>query len=98
MVLQPLDDLWSELKSSWRNARRGDTKGVHQLRVTSRRIIAALEFVRAVFENDDASQLRRRLGKLLRRVGEVRDIHVQRSLSRTLPSSSDLKNFRRYLK
>src|SRR5258705_13081322 len=58
------------------HARAGTVEGVHQLRVATRRMRAALVMFRDVLPRRAAATLERELAALGRKVGAVRDLHV----------------------
>jgi CHAD domain-containing protein len=54
----------------------GDTQAIHQARVASRRLRETLPLVRAVLDDDDVDQLQRRMRRLTRLLGPVRELDV----------------------
>ena len=69
-------------------AKKPQAEAVHQFRTTSRRIEAILEAVAAEPDRNQR-KLMRRLAKLRRRAGRVRDMDVQMALLRTLKIGRD---------
>lgn len=64
--------------------RRGNSEGVHELRVASRRIRAALDTFEPAFDTAVSEPLREELGWLARSLGPARDLHVVRERLRVL--------------
>jgi CHAD domain-containing protein len=66
---------------SWKAARsRLDESAVHDLRVAARRFVASLFLLQAVTESKSAGRLRRRLKRLVRNFGLLRDLQVHKSI------------------
>ncbi|MGA9120278.1 MAG: CHAD domain-containing protein [Bacteroidota bacterium] len=53
---------------------------VHDLRVATRRLIAAIDLVRPVLSQVQVDRMRRRLRRLLRSFGPLRDLEIQKAL------------------
>lgn len=72
-----------------RTQRRPTEKAVHDLRVSTRRLIALLDIIREILPEPDTLIARRRMKRLLTALSEFRDVHVQiimvRSLVRSFP-------------
>jgi CHAD domain-containing protein len=98
MTLSSLDESWSQLFSKWRDAGKGKTKAVHDFRVASRRIGAGLEILASLTEDDAPSRVRRKLKKLLRRLGRLRDVQVLLALVESGKLGERVGPFERYLK
>jgi CHAD domain-containing protein len=54
----------------------GDTQAIHQARVASRRLRETLPLAQAVLDDDDVDQLQRRMRRLTRLLGPVRELDV----------------------
>jgi CHAD domain-containing protein len=94
-----LNKAWKKFSATWKKARiKASEKSVHDLRVSTRRLIAILELVQALSKSDEIGQVRRTFKKVLKATGPLRDVQVQ------LQSVSDMKQvdllgaFRRSLK
>lgn len=60
-------------------AREGaDPEGIHDMRVASRRFAAAVRIFRDLFEQEEFESIRRAARRMLRRLGEMRDLDVLR--------------------
>lgn len=80
-LLADLDDRFSAVTRAVRRVRESaDDEAVHDLRVSCRRMIAAGDVWRDALRRRPARALRRRLRRLRRRAGDVRDleVHVER--------------------
>jgi len=89
---------WNEFSAKWKKVRRDLSElTVHDLRVATRRLIAELEIVSAVTQDTKARGSIREFKKILKRLGDLRDIQVH--LLRTGTGNSDLAtSFSRLLK
>ena len=72
-----LDQSWKNFSGAWKNSRtKASEKSIHDLRVSTRRLIAILELAKALAGGDEIAQLQRRFKKVLKRMGRLRDTQV----------------------
>src|SRR5262245_29036068 len=77
-LLSSFDTSWKAFSASWKDARaKASEKSVHDLRVSTRRLIATLELTQALSKNKEIVELRRRFKKVLKHMGPLRDLQVQ---------------------
>ena len=57
--------------------KRATEKAVHDLRVSTRRLIAVLDVIRKIIPGTDLPKIRRQLKRLLKTFSELRDVQVQ---------------------
>jgi CHAD domain-containing protein len=98
MTLSSLDESWARLFSRWTGAGKGKAKAVHDFRVASRRIGASLEILASLTGDNGPSRVRRRLKKLVRRLGALRDVQVLIILVQSGKLGERVASFERYLK
>jgi CHAD domain-containing protein len=76
-LLSSLDQSWKNFSGAWKIARtKSSEKAVHDLRVSTRRLIAILELAKAVSGDTEIPKLQRRFKKVLKRMGPLRDTQV----------------------
>ena len=76
-LLSSLDQSWKNFSGAWKSARaKSSEKAVHDLRVSTRRLIAILELAKAVSGDTEIPKLQRRFKKVLKRMGPLRDAQV----------------------
>jgi CHAD domain-containing protein len=97
-LLSSIDGSWKTFSEAWKKAsEQASEKSIHNLRVSSRRLIATLELWRAVSRNADIAKLQKGFKKVLKRMGPLRDVQVQlKGLSR-IPRSGVILDFKRVL-
>src|SRR2546422_1611223 len=94
-----LDTSWNEFSKAWKTARaKASEKSVHDLRVNTRRLIAALELARVLSRRDNIAKLQRRFKKVLKGMGLLRDLQVQLEGILHLRRTDAIADFRRRLK
>jgi len=72
------DHSWKEFSDAWKKARaKSSEKSIHDLRVSTRRLIATLELARVLSKGKDIPRLQRRVKRVLKRMGPLRDVQVQ---------------------
>src|SRR5262245_50750125 len=77
-LLCSFDRSWDEFSAAWKKARaKASEKPIHDLRVSTRRLIATLELATALTKRQEIGDLQRRFKKVLRSMGPLRDIQVQ---------------------
>jgi len=97
-LLPILDKSSKEFSGAWKKARtKASEKAIHDLRVSTRRLIATLELVQALSKSDQTSKLRRRLKKVLKSMSSLRDLQVQLENSSQIPPLGLIATFRRGL-
>ena len=93
-----LDNSWKEFSATWKKARtRSSEKSVHDLRVSTRRLIAILELVRGLSKRGDIIQVQRSFKKVLKGMGPLRDVQVQLEKVSHLKQVGLVADFRRDL-
>jgi len=76
-LLSSLDQSWKNFSVAWKTARtKASEKSVHDLRVSTRRLIAILELAKALSADAEVAKLQRRFKKVLKRMGPLRDTQV----------------------
>jgi CHAD domain-containing protein len=94
-----LDQPWNEFSKCWKKTRRkASEKAVHDLRVNTRRLIENLELARVLSKQNDINKLKRRLKKVLKTMGALRDLQVQLEIVADLPRSRAIVDFTRRLR
>lgn len=97
-LLSSVDDSWNQFLENWNKARaKSSEKSVHDLRVSTRRLIAILELTRAVSRNQNIVHLQRQFKKVLKRMGPLRDVQVQLETISTFRATEPIKDFKRAL-
>jgi len=92
-LVRVFDKLLKQFSATAHKVRRNPTgKGVHHLRVTTRRLIALLDLVPNLAESRKAKGARRRLKKVLKWTSPLRDLHVQGQKSLRM-HQADLQKF-----
>ena len=98
-LLSSLDRSWNAFSQAWKKARvKASEKSVHDLRVNTRRLIAALELPRVLSKSERVAKLQRRFKKVLKRVGRLRDVQVQLESLSQIRNISVIDGFKRGLK
>lgn len=90
LLVAALDSRWEKfLAELRRNRRRCTEPSIHDLRVATRRMIAALDVLEAVLPGGAPQDVRRKLKRLLKGFNELRDLHIQllhfQTLRQTFP-------------
>jgi CHAD domain-containing protein len=87
-----------QLADSWKKAySRLDEQSIHDLRVAGRRLAATLLLIEAVRRDGLAKPIARRIKRLLRRLGPLRDLQVHSSIVNEAHGQVRLDDFKRYL-
>src|SRR6266702_2088050 len=96
-LLSSMDAPWKVFTRTWKKARaKTSEKSIHDLRISTRRLIAALDVMRAASQSKDLDRVRRRLKKILKWTSSLRDLQVQlRNISNI--RQSDLRGFQQAL-
>ena len=77
-LLSLFDEAWKEFSDTWTDAHsKSSQKSIHYLRVNSRRLIATLELMQRSSRHQEIESLKRRVKKVLKRLGPLRDLQVQ---------------------
>ncbi len=98
-LLSSFDKSWNQFSQAWKKARaKASEKSVHDLRVNSRRLIAALELTRVLSRRERVAKLQRRFKKVLKRMGALRDVQVQLENLSEISNISVISSFKRGLK
>jgi len=97
-LLPVLDKSWKEFSRAWKKARaKASEKSIHDLRVNTRRLIATLELAQTLSKCDEITKLRRRLKKILKSMGALRDVQVQLQNASQIPPLGLIAAFKRGL-
>jgi CHAD domain-containing protein len=89
---------WKEFSRAWTNAHAEvSSKCIHDLRVTTRRLIARLELVGAVSNNEEIVRVQKDLKKLLKRMGALRDLQVELENLARLRANGVVSDFKQNL-
>ena len=77
-LLSSFDKSWEDFSKAWRKARaKASEKSIHDLRVSTRRLIANLQLAQSLSRRDGIPKLHRRFKKVFKSMGPLRDIQVQ---------------------
>ena len=69
---------WKQFSDTWKRTRtHASEKSVHDLRVSTRRLIATLELARVLSNRKDIAKVQRHFKKVLKSMGPLRDVQVQ---------------------
>ena len=97
-LLSSVDKSWKQFASAWKKARaKGSEKAVHDLRVSTRRLIATLELAGAVSRDKELSGVQKQFKKVLKRMGPLRDVQVQLENLSQIRAIDPVKEFKRSL-
>src|SRR6266481_1964437 len=98
-LLFSFDKSWNEFSQAWKKTRsKASEKSVHDLRVNTRRLIAALELARMLSRRERVVKLQRSFKKVLKRMGTLRDLQVQLESLSQIRNVTAIDAFRRGLK
>lgn len=79
VVIRALEDRWNLLRKTFDAARKkAGARRVHDLRVALRRMASVVSLVEEVVDGKAERRLRKRVERLLKMLGRLRDTHVQR--------------------
>jgi CHAD domain-containing protein len=97
-LLSSFDTSWDNFSTSWKTGRsKASEKSIHNLRVSTRRLIANLELMRSISRNAEIPKLQRRFKKVLKSMGTLRDVQVQLDKIEELRQAESIVDFRRSL-
>jgi len=97
-LLLSLDKSWKQVSAAWKKARTKASEGsVHDLRVSTRRLIAMLDMSQSLSKDNHIPKLRRRFKKVLKRMGPLRDVQVQLGTVSRLRQAGLVQDFKRTL-
>ena len=95
MPLSSLKEYRDQLRKAWKKARRDlDEESIHDLRVASRRMGALLLLVESALGEDRSSKVRRRIKRVMKKLGPLRDIQVQISLVKKWKPTANVEQFK----
>src|SRR5262245_39125417 len=98
-LLKTVWDNWDELRKTWKGVRQKmDEDSIHDLRVASRRVGAGLFLLEAILQDDRSSKARRRLKRLMKKLGPLRDVQVQISIVEKWKRRGNLGKFKKLLR
>jgi CHAD domain-containing protein len=84
---------------AWNNVLRdANEDNVHEVRIASRRLLSSLLLVDSILLANHRSKARRKIKRVMRRLGPLRDVQVQISITSTWPRAKAPQAFREYLK
>ena len=96
--LSSFEKSWQEFSKSWAKARaKASEKSIHDLRVSTRRLTAILELTRAASRLQEIANLQRRLRKILKGMGPLRDVQVQLEKIADVRQAGVIVDFKRVL-
>jgi len=99
MPLSSLKEYRDQFRKVWKKARRAMDEGsIHDLRVASRRMAASLLLMESVLGEDRSSKVRRRIKRLMKKLGPLRDVQVQIQLVKKWDPSESTQRFEDSLK
>ncbi len=94
-----LDTYWKKFLSAWTDVRGGCAEdSVHDLRVSVRRLTALLDLILVLQRSSPILRLQKRLRKLLKRLGPLRDLQVELTAVRGIESTPEMIFFNAYLR
>lgn len=94
MPLCSFKDYQDDLGKAWRKACHGlDEDSIHNLRVASRRMGSSLLLVESVLEEERSSKARRRIKRLMKKLGNLRDIQVLILLAKKWKRTQNVQRF-----
>jgi len=98
-LLKTASKQWDVLRHAWNDVLRdANEDSVHELRVASRRILSCLSLVDSILLANHRSKARRKIKRLMKKLGPLRDVQVQTSISRSWPRTKAPLGFQEYLK
>ena len=98
-LLSSFDKSWNEFSQAWKKARaKASERSVHDLRVSTRRLIAALELARVLSRRDNIGKLQQRFKRVLKDMGALRDVQVQLESVSQIRKMDVIAGFKRRLK
>lgn len=100
ILLSSLDERWKGYRSQYRMCRSEFSDAtVHDLRVSTRRLLAVLDLVRAIDPHPRVQKIRRALKNQMDDFDELRDVQVMMvEISENIENLPQLASFRKYLK
>jgi CHAD domain-containing protein len=97
--LSSFDEPWKEFSGAWKKARsEASEKFIHDLRVSTRRLIARLELTRALSNDEEIAAVQKQFKKVLKRMGPLRDVQVQLEGLARFRANGVITDFKRRLK
>jgi CHAD domain-containing protein len=97
-LLSSFDQSWTAFSTAWKKARRNPSeRSIHALRVSSRRLLASIELLRAMSGAKEISNLRRDVKGVLKTLGPLRDVQVEIQHASQLEPTASLARFQRTL-
>jgi CHAD domain-containing protein len=97
-LLSSVDKSWKQFSSAWKKARsKGSEEAVHDLRVSTRRLIATLELALAISRDQEIAGVQKQFKKVLKWMGPLRDLQVQLESLSQIRDINPVKDFKRGL-
>jgi CHAD domain-containing protein len=98
-LLSSFDQSWNKFSQAWKKARaKASEKSVHDLRVSTRRLIAALELARVLSRRDNILKLQQRFKRVFKSMSTLRDVQVQLESVSQIRKMDVIAGFKRRLK
>jgi CHAD domain-containing protein len=99
-LLESLEERWKAYRAQYRTCRSEfSDASVHDLRVSTRRLLAALDLVRAIDPHPRVQKVRRALKNQMDDFDELRDVQVMLvEVAEDIDGLPQLSHFRKYLK
>jgi len=98
VLLEGTTNNWNRFTSEWKkNLGAPEENNVHGLRVAGRRLIASLRLIEAACRIGPRRSRRRRIKRIVKRLGPLRDLQVHLGILGDATRPSDLAEFRKYL-
>lgn len=99
VLIAALDERWGKYRAEIRNCKQGfSEEAVHDLRVTTRRLLAVMDMLRTLDPHPRVKKVRRTLKEQLDSLDALRDTQVMLvEVSKTAANFPELKTFQEYL-
>jgi CHAD domain-containing protein len=93
-LLKTAEEYRDDLRKAWNDARRGLSEDhIHDLRVATRRMVSALLLLESILGEDETSKVRRRVKRVMKKLGLLRDIQVQISFVKKWKTTQSVADF-----
>ena len=80
-LLKATSEYWKDISREWKRVRQSvDADSVHDLRVASRRAVSSILLLESVLKVNRPVKCRRRIKRLMKKLGQLRDVQVQISI------------------
>jgi CHAD domain-containing protein len=93
-LLKTAEEYRDDLRKAWTDARHGlGEDHIHDLRVATRRMVSALLLLESILGEDGTSKVRRRVKRVMKKLGLLRDIQVQVSIVKKWKTTGSVTRF-----